>query len=304
MLNKTYSRKGAFTLVELLVVISIIALLLAILMPALSKAREQAKTIICGLRQKQLGVGLVAYTNAYDGWIMPATLQYEKDGITQVLNYHNPDPNLWPKENEYWYLNLCVRKYVPDKDAFFCPAFYPNNYKDHEASLSIDTTFDKGEAFTVGMRDWSYANSTCYRSPKLLTKLPHPGEFFLLADSINKNYKVSGSIARPVPSVPSQFYRITVKERAMRELYEIGVHARHNNTAETLFADGHVERKKLKYFLDISIPTNWQFSHSKPWAGVLPQLVGYRVFDERQDEWEFYQGQYRNRRTLEIRFLD
>jgi len=59
-------KRDAFTLVELLVVISIIALLLSILMPALSKVREQARTVICKSRMSQWGqfVFLYAHDNA------------------------------------------------------------------------------------------------------------------------------------------------------------------------------------------------------------------------------------------------
>lgn len=54
--------RHAFTLVELLVVISIIALLLGIMMPALSKARESARAVKCSAQMKQWGLALCAYT--------------------------------------------------------------------------------------------------------------------------------------------------------------------------------------------------------------------------------------------------
>ncbi|MCE5339991.1 MAG: type II secretion system GspH family protein [Planctomycetaceae bacterium] len=56
-----------FTLVELLVVISIIAMLLAVLMPALGKAREQAKVITCLANCKQVGTIIAAYRSEYNG---------------------------------------------------------------------------------------------------------------------------------------------------------------------------------------------------------------------------------------------
>ncbi|MHB0946568.1 MAG: DUF1559 family PulG-like putative transporter [Sedimentisphaerales bacterium] len=57
------SRNYGFTLVELLVVISIIALLLAVLLPALQSAREQARLTVCGINKRQYGLGLAMYTN-------------------------------------------------------------------------------------------------------------------------------------------------------------------------------------------------------------------------------------------------
>ena len=61
----------AFTLVELLVVISIIALLLAILMPALGKAREQARRVVCANNMRTIGLGDTMYSQDCDDWHVP-----------------------------------------------------------------------------------------------------------------------------------------------------------------------------------------------------------------------------------------
>ena len=78
-------KRQSFTLVELLVVIGIIALLVGMLMPALSKARRQAQSVACQSNLRQVGYALVTYSLQWHGWMYPPE-----------LNSGKPENERWP----------------------------------------------------------------------------------------------------------------------------------------------------------------------------------------------------------------
>jgi len=99
--------KRAFTLVELLVVISIISLLMSILLPSLNKARGQAKQAVCKSNLKQWGVVFLQYSSEnngrfFAGW-MGDTLTKASDQWPSALRryYMNPKLRLCPNAMKF-----------------------------------------------------------------------------------------------------------------------------------------------------------------------------------------------------------
>ncbi|MGE4285261.1 MAG: type II secretion system protein [Phycisphaerae bacterium] len=101
------SKCKAFTLIELLVVISIIAMLMAILMPALSKAREQAKKIVCGNHYRQQSLGVTMYAESNNSYVPIVA----------------PTPGYWAWDISFWTTDM-ISQYggIDDNEVFFCPA--------------------------------------------------------------------------------------------------------------------------------------------------------------------------------------
>jgi prepilin-type N-terminal cleavage/methylation domain-containing protein/prepilin-type processing-associated H-X9-DG protein len=76
----------AFTLIELLVVIAIIAILAAMLLPALSRAKQKAVTIKCVSNQKQLGLALVLYGNDHNDNFPFQGRPWPRNPLVDVMN--------------------------------------------------------------------------------------------------------------------------------------------------------------------------------------------------------------------------
>jgi prepilin-type N-terminal cleavage/methylation domain-containing protein len=98
--------RAAFTLIELLAVIGILAMLVAMLLPTLAAARRQALSVACQAQLRDIGMHLLMYANANNGWLFPVGLgtntRREERWPTLVFNppVYNPPVMLCPADPE------------------------------------------------------------------------------------------------------------------------------------------------------------------------------------------------------------
>jgi len=153
--REAWRRQGlAFTLVELLVVISIVALLVAMLLPAVTSAREQARRTICKSNLRQIGIGCKAYVTDNNGrypitpWVTNWGNASGGDAYSNphYVNYGSNPPPPGPNPNG-WYL-MRASGHMRD-DMLLCPSYASLVGKRRLPAISVLTQLDYGYRYNA-----------------------------------------------------------------------------------------------------------------------------------------------------------
>ncbi len=143
------SRRKAFTLIELLVVIAIIALLMSILMPALSRVRKQARAVVCQSNLKQWGAIWAMYTDDNNG-LFPTRTGNSGRWIDVLFDYYYKDPKfrVCPMAKK-----IAHEQYPPGASNFSAIA---GNWETSWGRLSETAGRPAGTYGSYGVNGWVY----------------------------------------------------------------------------------------------------------------------------------------------------
>ncbi len=231
--TSTRHYQGKFTLMELLVVITIISVLAGLLLPALSRAMDEAKRIACISNQKNIFIGAyAAYASDYNDWIFPACM------------IHNRDNHFFIYADQLGYIKSSTG---PRSNVFCCPSA-PQAYMRTVGSLIHHTSYAPNDA-VAGPSWFSGSNFVKQRRFKDLQKTAKKlFQVVLLADSMP-----AGSTAYMI-----MHPNTNASADPWTDLAPATIHARHTRGASFVFADGHSRWLKAPYHpIGQAAPVNW-----------------------------------------------
>ena len=240
----TSTRSKGFTLIELLVVIAIIAILAAILFPAFAKARESARRISCVSNLKQIGTGIMQYTQEYDEKLPPgADGAYDSNPANNTLSFY---PGI-------------IKSYVQDATVYKCPSnssttygkLQPtaNVYLNHYCANGGDDNAIGNAANDARDRPMNRAGTNPYSGGAALSVIKAPSQCILLAEN-NDN----------------------INEMDLYDEDNVAFQG-HLGTTNFLFVDGHV--KSMRPTLTVQGGVNmWDIDPTVPVAGNWSTKMG------------------------------
>ncbi len=228
-----------FTLIELLVVVAIIAILAAMLLPALSKARERAKAIKCFSNMKDSGLQLIIYSQDFDGYINTYWNQRLVNG----------------KQSLSWADGLEHLGYLNSTDTFSCPANIQPQRETSTGKNYLYNVYGTGNHYISSsnnlFQEFAYQNGH-YRGI-ILKRLRQPSQLFLAGETF-----YYGS------TIYDQYFSFQLTGSYL-------LYARHNQMLSGVFADGHAAPFTIAEF------RNFVKANEPNFTGQLGWINEYKI---------------------------
>lgn len=222
-------RRHGFSLIELLVVVAILSLLVSLLLPALNRARELARTAVCAANQRNIGVAVAVY-NSEQNEFMPL----------RQSSFKTPRPG---EVNRLWTQWLEAGRAVESDTnismntsadrRFFCPTNKVKGYTYGCTALGTSGAFGGGSQVVDSSSDPPYPQTRWHKFTfRQISDFTRPGETTLLMETKN-NWTTDGNVYEMVNQWRTDL---------------------HLQASNFLWADGHVTLK----------PDGWLKPRSEP----------------------------------------
>ncbi len=240
-------RRTAFTLIELLVVVAIIALLTAILVPAMTKARESANKILCSSNLHGLAMANLIYADDYGGFFVPGAPDIDV-GFGGTIRWHgvrvSPGVSPNPAENTFDPTKGPLSPYFLDGEMKRCPSFEDfvelgsrNAYESGAGGFGYNNTY-------VGTRTrWGGGITTGART----TEIKRSGSTTMFADSAMLQADAHGEYITEESFVYPPYFLNGKQVVPEWGLAVPSIHFRHNGLANIAWCDGHVDSGPMSF---------------------------------------------------------
>ncbi len=235
-------RNRGFTMIELLVVIAIIGVLAAILLPVLSRARQQARSVQCVNNLRQLYLANSMFAAEHDGHYVPAAPDIDANG-GGLVRWHGARATIL---DDFDPMQGPLAEYLPDKRVKMCPVFFEYKNRDTAPNAFESGTGGYGyNAAYLGGTDYADDFPANVRRGTIDSRVRLPGDTIMFTDAAlpQDGYIIEYGIAEPP---------MFVTPDAPRGKPEWGfaspsIHFRHHGRANVLWADGHVTSEKFTW---------------------------------------------------------
>ena len=226
------SARTAFTLIELLVVIAIIAILAAILFPVFGRVRENGRRASCASNLKQIGLGLIQYSQDYD-----EVLIADWYGTSETNASMGSGDTLPPSLGASYKWSDAAFPYIKSEQVFMCPSATANAATPYTFYQNLTAARSNG---TMG--SYSIVHGYGANEPTRTPPVSHP------APGLNDSVLLA-RVEAPTTTVwvmdGEGSFSSNVTDAAPRVISNVDV--RHLETINSLFVDGHVKAVKRDF---------------------------------------------------------